>query len=242
MTKIFAHRGFKGCYPENTLLAFKKAIELGVDGIELDVQLTKDKKVVIIHDETIDRTTNGSGFVSSFSYEKLSTFNACHNFPEHDFEKIPTLEEYFYLLKNFNIITNIELKTSKNQYPGIEEEVFKLIKKFNMEKKVIISSFNHYSILKMKKLAPNLKYGLLTDAWIINSGKYVKDLKINCLHPSYENMTEEIVKEIKSYQIEINVYTVDNEKDIRDMLNKKVDIIIGNFPDLALKIRDEYLN
>ncbi|MDP0506153.1 MAG: glycerophosphodiester phosphodiesterase [Fusobacterium sp. JB019] len=241
MTKIFAHRGFKGYYPENTLLAFKKAIDIGADGIELDVQLTKDKEVVIIHDETIDRTTDGNGFVDNFNYKDLCSFNASSNFPEYGFNKIPTLEEYFNLVKDTNIITNIELKTGKNEYLGIEAKVFHLICKYHLEKKVIISSFNHYSILRMKKIAPNLKYGLLSETWIVNAGKYTKDLGIQCCHPCYQNMTENIVKEIKNEGIEINVYTVNDETSIRDMLNKKIDIIIGNYPDLALRIRDEYL-
>ncbi|MFA6877865.1 MAG: glycerophosphodiester phosphodiesterase [Fusobacterium sp.] len=241
MTKIFAHRGFKGYYPENTLLAFKKAIDIGVDGIELDVQLTKDNVVVIIHDETIDRTTNGHGFVANFDYKELSAFNASANFFKYGFNSIPTFEEYCNLVKDTDIITNIELKTGKNEYRGIEEKVFNLIKKYNLEKKVIISSFNHYSILRMKKIAPLLKYGFLSDTWIVDAGKYTKNLGVQCYHPCYESMTEDIVKNIKNEGIEINVYTVNDEKNIRDMFNKKIDIIIGNYPDLALKIRDEYL-
>lgn len=101
MAKNFAHRGFSGKYPENTMLAFKKAIESGVDGIELDVQLTKDGEVVIIHDETIDRTTDGKGLVSSYTYEELSKFDASFIYRNQiEFNKIPTLREYFELIKN----------------------------------------------------------------------------------------------------------------------------------------------
>lgn len=241
MTKVFAHRGFKGYYPENTLLAFKKAIDIGADGIELDVQLTSDNEIVIIHDETIDRTTNGTGFVTDFNYKDLSKFNASINFPKYGFNNIPTFEEYCNLVKDTNIITNIELKTGKNEYLGIEAKVFDLIKKYHLEKKIIISSFNHYSILRMKKIAPFLKYGLLSETWIIDAGKYTKNLGVQCYHPCYQNMTDSIVKEIKNEGIEINVYTVNDEKSIREMFDKKIDTIIGNYPDLALKIRNEYL-
>lgn len=243
MAKNFAHRGFSGKYPENTLLAFKKAIEVGAEGIELDVQFTKDKEIVIIHDETIDRTTNGKGEVVSYNYDELSKFDASYIYSgKMGFNKIPTLREYFELIKDTDITTNIELKTGINEYLGIEEKVFELIKEYHLEKRVIISSFNHYSVLRMKKIAPELKCGLLSETWIINAGKYTKDLGIECYHPHFANMTKEIVKEIKSNGIEINTFTVNKEKDIKDMLDKGIDIIIGNFPDLTKKIITEYKN
>ena len=241
MAKNFAHRGFSGKYPENTILAFKKAIEAEADGIELDVQLTKDGEIVIIHDETIDRTTDGKGEVVSYTYEELSKFDASYIYRgKVGFNKIPTLREYFELIKDTNIITNIELKTGINEYIGIEEKVWDLIKEFNLTKRVIISSFNHYSILRMKKIAPELKYGLLSETWIINAGEYTKNLGVECYHPHFANMTEDIVKEIKSYGIEINTFTVNKKEQIYDMLNKGIDIIIGNFPDLTKKVILEY--
>ncbi|MCI6152655.1 glycerophosphodiester phosphodiesterase [Fusobacterium perfoetens] len=241
MTKNFAHRGFSGCYPENTMLAFEKAVEVGADGIELDVQLTKDGEVVIIHDETIDRTTDGKGTVVSFTYEELQKFDASFKFRgQMGFNKIPTLREYFELVKDTNIITNIELKTGINEYFGIEEKVWELIKEYKLEEKVIISSFNHYSILRMKKIAPSLKCGLLSETWIVDAGKYTENLGIECYHPHFANMTKDIVKEIKSHGIEINTWTVNKEEDMRDLIEKGIDIIIGNYPDLAKKIINEY--
>ena len=152
MTKNFAHRGFSGKYSENTMLAFQKAIEVGADGIELDVQLTKDGELVIIHDETIDRTTDGKGYVVDYTYEELSKFDASYIYRgKFGFNKIPTLKEYFELVKDLDFITNIELKTGINEYLGIEEKVYQIIKEYKLEKKVIISSFNHFSILRMKK-------------------------------------------------------------------------------------------
>lgn len=241
MTKNFAHRGFSGCYPENTMLAFEKAIEVGADGIELDVQLTKDGEVVIIHDETIDRTTDGKGEVSSYTYEELQKFDASFKFRgQMGFNKIPTLREYFELVKNTNLVTNIELKTGIKEYLGIEEKVWDLIKEYKLEEKVIISSFNHYSIMRMKKIAPTLKYGFLSETWIVDAGKYTYNLGVQCYHPYFPNMTKEIVEEIKSYGIEINTFTVNKEEDMRDLIEKGIDIIIGNYPDLAKKIINEY--
>ena len=234
MTKNFAHRGFSGKYPENTMLAFRKAVEEGVDGIELDVQLTKDGEVVIIHDETIDRTTDGKGLVVSYTYDELRKFDASFKFRgQCGFNPIPTLREYFELVKDKNLVTNIELKTGLNEYFGIEEKVWKLIEEYRLEDRVLISSFNHYSVLRMKSIAPNLKYGLLTETWIINAGKYTEDVGVECYHPHFFSMTAENVKELKEHNIEINVYTVNEEKDIRDMIEKGIDIVIGNYPDLT---------
>lgn len=240
MIKNFAHRGFSGKYPENTLLAFQKAIEVQADGIELDVQLTKDGEIVIIHDESIDRTTNGKGLVVDYTYDQLKEFDASYIYTgKFGFNKIPTLREYFNLIKGTNIITNIELKTGIFEYVGIEEKVFNLIKEFKLEDRVIISSFNHYSVLRMKALAPNIKCGFLTETWILNPGKYTKDNCIECYHPHFAILTPDIVKSLKTFGIEINTWTVNKEEEIRDLISKKVDILIGNFPDLTKRILEE---
>lgn len=243
MTKNFAHRGFSGKYPENTLLAFEKAVEAGAQGIELDVQLTKDGEIVIIHDETIDRTTDGKGEVVSYTYEELKKFDASYIYRgQMGFNKIPTLREYFELIKDTDIVTNIELKTGINEYLGIEKKVWDMICEYNLADRVIISSFNHYSILRMKAIAPKIKCGLLSETWIIDAGKYTHNLGVECYHPHFANMTKEIVKEIKAQGIEINTFTVNKEKDIRDMIEKGIDIVIGNFPDLTKQIIEEYKN
>lgn len=242
MIKNFAHRGFSGKYPENTLLAFKKAVEESVDGIELDVQFTKDKEIVIIHDETIDRTTDGKGNVFDYTYEELEKFDASYIYKgKMGFNKIPTLREYFELIKETNIITNIELKTGVNEYLGIEEKVLELIKEFHMEERVIISSFNHYSVLRMKKIAPQIKCGFLSETWIIDSGKYTKNFNVECYHPQFSMLTKEMVKELKSFGIEINTWTVNKEEDIKDLILKGVDILIGNYPDLTKRIIKQML-
>ncbi len=244
MVKNFAHRGFSGNYPENTMLAFRMACETpGCDGIENDVHLTKDGEVVIIHDETLDRTsTDGKGFVRDYTYEELKKFDVSFRFagqcePQH----IPTLREYFELVKQYDIITNIELKTGIFEYPGIEKKVWDLIQEFGLKDKIIISSFNHFSIRRMKELCPDLKCGLLTETWLLDAGRYTKNCGAECLHPIFYNMTEEVVAEVKSHGIEINTWTVNEEEDIRTMIRRGVDSIIGNFPDRVTRIRQEML-
>ncbi len=238
MCKIFAHRGYSGKYPENTMIAFKKALECGVDGIELDVQLTKDGEVVIIHDETIDRTTTGKGFVVDYTYEELEKFDASFKFKDLGFNKIPTLREYFQLVKDYDIVTNVELKTGINEYLGIEEKVWELIKEYNLEEKVIISSFNHFSVMRMKKIAPQLKYGFLSEDWIIDAGKYTHSHGVQCYHPRFNNLVPDVIKELKKYNLEINTWTVNLEEDMRYLYSNNIDVIITNYPELAQEIKN----
>ena len=240
MCKIFAHRGYSGKYPENTMIAFKKALECGVDGIELDVQLTKDGEVVIIHDETIDRTTTGKGFVVDYTYEELEKFDASFKFKDLGFNKIPTLREYFQLVKDYDIVTNVELKTGINEYLGIEEKVWELIKEYNLEEKVIISSFNHFSVMRMKKIAPQLKYGFLSEDWIIDAGKYTHSHGVQCYHPRFNNLVPDVIKELKKYNLEINTWTVNLEEDMKYLYSNNIDVIITNYPELAQEIKKEY--
>lgn len=240
MCKIFAHRGYSGKYPENTMIAFKKALECGVDGIELDIQLTKDGEVVIIHDETIDRTTTGKGFVIDYTYEELEKFDASFKFKDLGFNKIPTLREYFQLVKDYDIVTNVELKTGINEYLGIEEKVWELIKEYNLEEKVIISSFNHFSVMRMKKIAPQLKYGFLSEDWIIDAGKYTHSHGVQCYHPRFNNLVPDVIKELKKYNLEINTWTVNLEEDMRYLYSNNIDVIITNYPELAQEIKKEY--
>jgi len=238
--KNFAHRGFSGKYPENTMLAFKKAVEAGADGIELDVQLTKDGEVVIIHDEKVDRTTNGAGNVRDFTLAELRKLDASYIYTgKMDVNPVPTFEEYCEWVKDLPIVTNIELKTGVYPYPGIEAKVWKILQKYNLQDKVIISSFNHYSILQMRKLAPQLQYGLLTESWLVNPGAYVESVGVECYHPYYGSLTEETVAEVKSHNIAINTYTVNDVDAVKRLNTLGIDIVIGNFPDMVKKVLAE---
>lgn len=233
-----AHRGFSGKYPENTLLAFQKAIETGADGIELDVHFTKDGELVVIHDETIDRTTDGKGLVRDYTYEELSKIDASAGFKGvYGFNKIPTLREYFELVKPVDgFITNIELKTGIYEYPGIEEAVLKLIDEFDLRDRMIISSFNFFSVLRFKALAPDVKCGFLEGGWIADFGAYTKQHGIECVHPLYLSVTEQTAAEIKGNGIEINTWTVNDEESVKRLYLLGVESVITNYPDMAKKV------
>lgn len=237
MVKNIAHRGFKSKYPENTLLSFKKAIEVGADGIEFDVQLTKDKEVVIIHDETLDRTTDGKGYVKDFTLSELKKLNASKCYEEEfGFNEIPTLSEYFEMVEDENIITNVELKNSIIQYDGMEEIVCNLISKYNLENKVIVSSFNHHSIIKVKTINRNIECGLLVESWIVNPGEYVSNLGIENFHPVAYGLTKEEVSNIQNYGVKVNAWIGAIDANLNDLVAIGVDSIISDYPDILKKI------
>ena len=146
-TLVWAHRGASGYAPENTLEAFRMAVEMGADGVELDVQLTKDGELVVIHDETVDRTSDGSGWVKDFTYARISRFNYNRTHKEgYERAMIPTLEEVYELLKPTGLTINVELKTGVVFYPEIEERVLDLTARMGLEECVWYSSFNHYTV------------------------------------------------------------------------------------------------
>ena len=198
MAKNIAHRGFSGRYPENTMLAFEKALEAGAEGIEFDVHLTKDGQLVIIHDELLDRTTDGKGLVADCTLEELRRLDASAGYKGvYGVNRIPTLEEYYRLIQGRDCYTNIELKTGVIWYPGIEEKVLEVIDGFGRRKDTVISSFNHFSILRMKELAPDLVCGFLEESRIIGPAAYCTKHGVECWHPLCYDMTEDVVKELK---------------------------------------------
>ncbi len=236
----YAHRGFSGEYPENTMIAFKKAIEVGCEGIELDVHFSKDGELIIIHDESIDRTSNRKGWVKDLTYDELCKVDFSYKFTHKvGFQRIPSLREYFDLAKDKNIITNIELKTGIFEYPGIEQAVYNLICEYGLKDKVIISSFNHFSVMRMKKIDSELRCGFLTESWILNAGAYVKDNGIEAYHPNFRMLNPEIREDLKKHSCEINTWTVNEEDNIKEMIHIGVDGIISNYPNRVAKLLKE---
>lgn len=224
--KIFAHRGLSSVYPENTLLAFSKAMEYKIDGIETDVQMTKDGELVIFHDERIARTTNGHGFIKDYTLDELKKFNA-NNRMDYQVE-IPTLEEFLSLVENSDITINLELKTSIFEYDGIEKKTLDLIRKHNMEERIIISSFNHQSLLRMKALAPEITCGVLTGDVLIDGEEYVKSHGFEAFHPMFVYCTKERVSLAHELGIAMNVWTVDWKEQFDMLKEMGVDVIMTN--------------
>ena len=237
MIKNFAHRGFSGKYPENTILALQKAIEIGSDGIELDVQLTKDGEVVIIHDETIDRTSDGTGFVCDYTYEELIKYDFSGSYiGKVEKQKLPLLKDYFEMVKDINIISNIELKNSIIDYKDIERKVYDLIIEYGLKDKVIISSFNHESIIRMKKIDESIVCGFLVDYIMLDAPTYTKKYNVECFHPSGYGLTKEKVESLKNQGIEVNVWLGSHYIDYKELIDMGIDALISDNPDQVKEI------
>ena len=237
--KIIAHRGFSGVYPENTMLAFRKAIEIGADGIELDVHLSKDGQVMIIHDEALKRTTGLDGVISDYTREELEKISAGKTKnDEFGFTPIPSLEEYLaFMAEHKDKFTNIELKTAPVYYPEIEEKTLELVRKFYLEKNIIYSSFNWLSIERMQRLGTISETGLLFSGMkLYNQAHIIKSLGINYFHPDFNDLTDEIVKSYLDNKVGLNVWTVNEIEDMKVCLSWDIDGLITNFPDRAISI------
>ncbi len=238
-TKVWAHRGASGYAPENTIPAFQMAIDMSADGVELDVQLTKDGQVVVIHDETINRVSNGEGNVVDYTLEELRQFNFNKTHPEYEKVNIPTLVEVLNLFKDTKHMINIELKTGVNTYEGIEEKTVALVKEKGMQERIIYSSFNHDSVMKLKEVDPQAKTGFLGVEDIPNNVQYGKKHGVDALHPWLMNTQyPALVKDAKRNGLAIHVWTVNTEADIKRMIEMEVDAIITNYPDKAVDVID----
>lgn len=238
MALIIAHRGASGYAPENTMAAFEKALEMGAEGIELDVHLTADGEIVVIHDHTIDRTSDGKGMVGALTLEEIRKYDFGAWFdPKFKGQRIPTLGEVFELLEDWDGLLNIEVKSGPILYPGIEEKLVDMVKSWNFRGRIIFSSFNHYSLRDIKALDPSMEIGLLYMAGLVEPWKYAKDLNAQALHPLYYNVVPELVAGCKENGIKLNPFTIDEEKEMEMIMRAGVDGIITDYPDRALNVR-----
>ncbi len=235
--RVFAHRGYSGLYPENTMLAFDKAREAGCKAMELDVHLSKDGELVIIHDEMLDRTTNAKGLVCSYTLAELQTFNAGTDEQE---QSIPTLDAYCRWAKQHGIFTNVEIKTNLIYYPGIEDKVLAMLTKHGLVDQTLISSFNHGSVIRMRQLCPQVSCAFLVGGrGLANAGAYAKNFNVEYYHPDGAFLTKASVDECKDHGIGINVWTIDDLGSLHKMITWNVDGIFTNHCAPVLKLLGE---
>jgi glycerophosphoryl diester phosphodiesterase len=212
------------------MLAFRKAAEAGCDGIELDVHLTADGRMVIIHDEDLARTTNGKGLVKDAALSELKGLDAGEG------QRIPTIEEYFDFVQDLDLVTNIELKNGVFPYHGMEQALTAMIRERKLESRVLFSSFNHESMRLCKSLAPEIKCGFLYECLLIDGGAYARRHNVECLHPYYLNLTADSLGEMHGRNILVNTWTVNSSGAMEDMLDMGVDGIITNDPALLRRV------
>ncbi len=234
---IWAHRGASGHAPENTLPAFQLAADMGADGVELDVQLTKDGVLVVCHDEKVDRTANAKGWIKDYTLEELRKMDFSYGNLAYEGVQIPTMEEVFDLLDPTGLTINIEMKTGIVMYPQLEEKIVELTNRKGWNDRVIYSSFNHYSVKKIKELNPEAKTGLLYADGPIDMPGYCKTVGADALHPALYNLQfPGFVQDCRDKGIDINVWTVNEEAYMKMAEQWGVHAIITNYPDKARKL------
>ncbi len=239
-TLNLAHRGANTHAPENTLAAFRKAVEVGADGLEFDVQLSRDGHVVVIHDEKLERTTNGSGLVKDYTLKELQRLDAGKWFGEEFAgEKIPTIEQVFDEFASTGLLYNIELKSGIVLYPGLEEKVIEAVKRRNLTDRVVISSFNHYSLVACRELNKEIRTGMLYVSGLYEPWEYA--LKIGCysVHPLFYHLQHpELVSGFRDHNLAIYAWTVNEPLYMELMVAGGIDAIITDHPKELYNIMD----
>ncbi len=230
---IFGHRGAPHEAPENTLAGFQRAVELALDGVELDARLCKTGRVVVFHDDRVDKLTDGTGFVSELSFEELRELDAGAHFGgRYRGQKIPTLEEVLELLGG-RMLVNVELKSRSITNNGLEGKVVEIIRKMGLQSSVILSSFNPFSIRRVIGIDPRLKVGLLFSdnqpvhlkrAWAAHI------IRIDGVHPRYPLVTGKLVQKAGAKRWFVVTWTVDEATDAANLFDLGVDVVISNRP------------
>ena len=235
---IIAHRGASRHAPENTLPAFQLAYELGANGIETDVHLTKDNVPVLIHDETLKRTARHPGYIKDFTYTQLKGFDVGSWFG-NDYLDTPilSLEDFLKWIKPKNLNLNIELKNNKIDYHLLEYIVYEMLDHFELIERTTLSTFNHYSIKRMNSL--DIETALLTSRRRWNLVKYGKLLGADTLHIKHTLLTPRFIKQSRKKDVAVQVYTVNRTKQILKCFNYKCRGIFTDVPQKALKLRGE---
>jgi glycerophosphoryl diester phosphodiesterase len=214
-----AHRGDPRKFPENTLASFRAALDLSYGYLELDINMTKDGIPVVIHDTTINRTTNGSGLVKDYTWEDLQQFDAGKG------ERIPHLRDVLQLAKD-RAIVDIELKQSGDMYPGMERAVWEAIQQSGMEDQVFVSSFDHYAIMRMRELAPAIELGLVIYGATPSVFPLMEQLKAKYVAVKYIYLTEDYVRLCESKGLQVIAWTIDDETTMRSFRARFPNVLV----------------
>jgi len=241
-TLNFGHRGAPQAAPENTLVSFQQAREMGADGVEFDVMLCADGEVVVMHDFSVERTTDGRGLVKELSLAQLRSLDAGAWFgPQFAGERVPTLREVAEWAGD-DMLLNIELKSTSIGSSGLEAKVIAVVHEYGLGQRVILSSFNPFTLRRVKQIDPSLHTGLLYAA---NLPIYLRRAWLrpwahpDALHPHYEMITQAYLLWAKRKGYRVNVWAPDRASEMQRLIAQGVDIIITNRPDtLATLLRD----
>ncbi len=241
MIKVWAHRGASAYAPENTLPAFQKAIELGADGVELDVHLSRDGEVMVCHDDTVERCTGQKGKVRKMTCAELKALDCSYIFPAFQGVRMPTLREVYELIAPTSLTVNVELKPATPLDIGLERKCIALAEEFGMTERVIYSSFHFARLRRLRLLDPDLPTALLYEKWKSLLIRPLNHRARSAMHPEFVDMfRREAVERIHRSGQKVNVWTVNEPEDVRRLAALGVDAIITNKPDLVRAVLEEW--
>lgn len=225
------HRGAAGTHPENTLASFRQAVALGVDGIEFDVQRTRDGHLVVLHDPTLDRITNLHGLVRDLTLEEVRRADAgSWKGPQFAGERVPTLEEVIRKLPK-SLLLFLELKAGSLHYPGIEEQLLRVLQEEGALGRTQVSSFDHQALHRLHQLAPDLPLGMLYTCNLMDPVGLAEAVGARALHPAFLWVTPELVARAHAAGLQVIAWTVNQPAFVQQMKACGVDGIISDFPD-----------
>ena len=221
---LTGHRGAAKLEPENTLLSIQKAIDLGVDQIEIDVHLTRDKHLVVIHDTTVDRTTDGQGAIADFTLAEVKQLDAGKG------ERIPTLQEVMDLVRG-KVILQIELKG-----PDTTEPVIQSVEQNSMGNEVLLTSFVHDRLCEARQLNPDLRLGALWAVPPDDACEQAIDIGAEAIHIQHLNIDSQLVEKAHAHGLKIRAWNPDTAEEIQRAIDLGVDAIGSNRPDLLIAV------
>ena len=228
---IIAHRGNMSVSPENTLSAFQSALDVEADMMELDVQLTRDGQVVVVHDEWLGRTLPGEGKIGEMTLAEIQGLDAGRWFdPAFAGERAPSLGEVLSLLRAGQTKLNVELKTNRYPYPGLVERVVALVREADMVERVVLASFNHKTLLEVRQQAPEISCAALVEIQLAEPWEYLLRHGFQALHAERYVCSAEDVQECHHRGLAVRVWTVNEQAAAQKMFEMGVDGIITNKP------------
>lgn len=242
---IIAHRGFSAQYPENTLSAIRAAVDAGADMVEIDVQLTKDNAIVVMHDKSVYRTTNGSGLVKDLTLEQIRALDAGSKFdPKFAGERVPTLEEAIDAVHG-KAMLNIEVKAvdSEGARKHMAQQIANLLNSRNYAYHVQVMAFDADFMKEMRQVAPQVSMALLAISNPFSSKRrQAVNLKMDGLNVLHSTISASEVKDLHQAGLKTHVYTVNRQNSMLKALSKGVDGLITDYPDVAAAVMDVYFN
>lgn len=242
-TEIWGHRGFPTRYPENTIVSFQGALAVGVDGLEFDVQRTKDGQIVVIHDLDVERTTNGQGLVADHTLAEIRRLDAGKWYGKRfTGVQVPTLHEVLTMIRRWPtpVRINIEFKVAESAKPDLRlvQQTYNIAEYFSLNYCIVYSSFEHNGLFALKAAHPTAHIGLLYEIPMPQPWKYAQSKHASSIHPDFRLLTQHTVSSAHDAHIRVYAYTVNNTEDAVRLSSWGVDAVMTDCPDVLLKQRN----